>query len=65
MEPHQLTDEEREEVLNTMLDRVQKDHPAWQWKHKYRYAKQLTERFAKDFAAGKIIVAKEVVADDN
>lgn len=64
MEPRILTETERKEVYDTMLERIVKDHPAWRPKHKRRYAEELTERFAKDFAAGKILAVEETIPDD-
>lgn len=65
MEPRKLTDTERNEVFNTMLGRIQKDHPTWRLKHIFRYAHQLTDRFAKDFASGKIMLVEEKIVDDD
>ena len=55
MEQKQLTDEERQEVFDTMLKKIAEDHPTWRPKHKQRFANFLTDRFAEDFAAGHIV----------
>lgn len=64
MEPHKLTETERQEVYDTMLRRIAKDHPAWRPKHKRRLAEYLTNRFSDDYAAGKIIAVEETIPDD-